>query len=87
MRFTTYTPAMAENWTTFDNGAATSIRFANLAVRAQRLLVAKQIQNIHNLMQIHAPAVAKIPGGMEALKKAQEHAQSLLKTLKGTDDG
>ena len=72
---------MAERWNTFDGGATITLRLATIAVRVQRLMVAKKLRDVQNLMRMHAPAIAALPGGRKILADVDEQLEALTHTL------
>lgn len=63
-------------------------RLTEQALRAQRLVLAKKLLDMEGMVRIHAPALAKQPGGkahVEALVKKFSEARQ--KLLRGETDG
>jgi hypothetical protein len=63
-------------------------RLAGQALRLQRISLAQKLQHIEQMVQIHAPALNKQPGGAAQIKQLREKfAEARRKLLQGENDG
>lgn len=63
-------------------------RLAGQALRAQRIVIAKRLLGLEQMVNIHAPALAKQPGGAaQVARLKKQFAEAREKLLRGETHG
>jgi len=77
-----------ENWHQLQSTVDIVSRVANQALRAQRILMAKRLLHMEEMIKIHGPALRKLPGGEARMNKIQaEFTKARRMILQGKLDG
>lgn len=79
---------MARNWTRSQT-TPTVTKLANLALKAQKLVIQHRLAQVQTLINSHAPDFKDVPGGKEALNKARAQLAQAYQQLRlgETTDG
>lgn len=70
--FTTYALSMKNDWHPFKSTVDVSVRLANQALRAQRILMGKRLLHMEEMIKIHGITLRKQPGGESKLIQIQK---------------
>jgi hypothetical protein len=78
---------MSGKWKTPNEVRPGVLRFAELAVRAEKLLVAHRLDRLSALISSQTRALQQKPGGPEALAEAHQHLAQAKLLLRGKSNG
>ena len=62
-------------------------RLARIALRAQRLLMLRRLDQVRVLVRSHTPDLCQVPGGTEALTKIEAQLQEARRRIEETSLG